>query len=65
MRDFGSRGVTAAALFTLTLFRRGMIIHDSIYFDVATIVQYDVGTAFMARSQANFGAQPALSTDSI
>jgi len=29
MRDFGSRGVTAAALFTLTLFRRGRIIHGT------------------------------------
>jgi len=50
-RDFGSRGFTAAALFTLTLFRRGKIIHGATYFedagqrsparDVATIVQYD------------------------
>jgi len=50
-RDFGSRRLTAAELFTLTLLRRGIIIHGATYFkdasqrapvrDVATIVQYD------------------------
>ena len=49
--NFGSRVFTAAALCTLTLFRRGRIIHGATYFkdagqrspvrDVATIVQYD------------------------
>jgi len=33
LRDFGSRGVMVAALFTLTLFRWGMIIHGVTYFD--------------------------------
>jgi len=56
-RYFGSCGVTAAELFTLTLFRRGKIIHRATYFnatgqrspvrDVATVVQYDSGTAAM------------------
>ena len=53
----------AAALFTLTLFRRGMIIHVATYFedagqrspvrDVATIVQYDTIAA-----RSSHGAQP-------
>jgi len=34
-RDCGSRGVTTAAPFTLTLFRRGRIIHGATYFDDA------------------------------
>jgi len=34
-RDFGSREFTAAAVFTLTLFRRGMIIHGAKYFEDA------------------------------
>ena len=51
----------ALALFTLTLFRRGRIIHETTYFDntgqqspvhdVANILQYDSGMAFMAHSQ--------------
>jgi len=32
-RDFDSRGVTAATLFTPTLFRQGMIIHGATYFE--------------------------------
>jgi len=53
--DFGSRGFTAAAIFTLTLFGRGRIIYgqqSATYFedagqrqplrDVATIMQYDM-----------------------
>jgi len=62
----GSRGVTAAALFTLTLFRRGRIIHEATYFedagqrspvaDVAAIVQYDSGIAEPhSRRAANAG----------
>jgi len=64
-RDCGSRGVTTASLSPLTLFRRGRIIHGVTYFedagqqspvrDVATIVQYDSGTGFMARSQHRYG----------
>jgi len=51
----------ALALFMLTLFRRGRIIHETTYFDntgqqspvhdVANILQYDSGMAFMAHSQ--------------
>jgi len=63
-RDFGSRGFTAAALFTLTLFRRGKIIHGATYFrdvagqrspvrDVTTIVQYDTTAA-----RSSHGAPP-------
>jgi len=36
LHDFGSRGVTAAALTTLTLFRRGRIIHGATYFEDAS-----------------------------
>jgi len=59
-RDFGSRGVTAAAPFTLTLFRRGRMIHGATYFDdagqrlpvrdVGTIVQYDTVTIAARKS---------------
>jgi len=54
-RNHGSRGFTAAALFTPTLFRCVRVIHGAIYFedvgqrspvpDVAIIVQYNtIGT---------------------
>jgi len=53
--DIDSYGVTAAALFKLTLFHPGRIIHAVTYSrcqrspsrDVTTIVQYDSGTAVM------------------